>query len=107
MDPPQSRCRRPGQRGVSAERALCRRIPALDRGRPAGGRMMKIGLFVTLETEASMDTVAYLRNFREQVRTDRDGVVESLWLPQHFIVGPTMRQFAASPMLGFLAGIAE
>jgi alkanesulfonate monooxygenase SsuD/methylene tetrahydromethanopterin reductase-like flavin-dependent oxidoreductase (luciferase family) len=68
---------------------------------------MKIGLFVTLETEAAMDTMAHLRDIREQVRTARDAGFASLWLPQHFIVGPTMRQFAASPMLGFLAGMAE
>lgn len=68
---------------------------------------MKIGMFVTLECESGQDTMAHLRDIKEQVRVARASGFESLWLPQHFVVGPSMRQFAASPMLGFLANLAE
>jgi alkanesulfonate monooxygenase SsuD/methylene tetrahydromethanopterin reductase-like flavin-dependent oxidoreductase (luciferase family) len=68
---------------------------------------MKIGLFVTLETEAHQDTSAHLTELKQQVRTARDAGFDSLWVPQHFLTGPSMRQFAASPILGMLAGMAE
>src|SRR4051794_15076723 len=61
-----------------------------------GGRAMRVGLFVTLETEASYDVTGHLGAIREQIRAARDAGFDSLWLPQHFITGPTMRQFAAS-----------
>jgi alkanesulfonate monooxygenase SsuD/methylene tetrahydromethanopterin reductase-like flavin-dependent oxidoreductase (luciferase family) len=68
---------------------------------------MKVGLFVTVETEADQDCSAHLAALKQQVLTARDAGFDSLWLPQHFLTGPTMRQFAASPMLGLLAGLAE
>jgi alkanesulfonate monooxygenase SsuD/methylene tetrahydromethanopterin reductase-like flavin-dependent oxidoreductase (luciferase family) len=45
----------------------------------------------------------------EGTGTDRDKIADfdSLRLPQHFIIGPSMRQSAAFPMLGYLAGVAE
>ncbi len=68
---------------------------------------MKFGLFVSLEHEDSEDPNAYLTKLREQVRAAQDAGFDSLWLPQHFVTGPTMRQTAASPMLGYLASLAE
>jgi alkanesulfonate monooxygenase SsuD/methylene tetrahydromethanopterin reductase-like flavin-dependent oxidoreductase (luciferase family) len=68
---------------------------------------MKIGMFVTLEWEAANDDGRHLRNLIEQVRTAKDAGFSALWLPQHFVSGPAMRQLATSPMLGLLAGIAE
>src|SRR4051794_36832691 len=68
---------------------------------------MKIGLFVTLEWEAAQDDGRHLPNMMEQVRAARDAGFSSLWLPQHFVSGPKMRQLATSPMLGLLAGLAE
>ncbi len=68
---------------------------------------MKIGLFVTLECEAHEDSFAHLATIKEQVRTARDSGFDSLWVPQHFVTGPSMRQTAASPMLGYLASLAE
>ena len=68
---------------------------------------MKVGMFVSLECEGTQDTMAHFNDLKDQVRTARDSGFASLWLPQHFIVGPTMRQFAASPMLGYLASLAE
>jgi alkanesulfonate monooxygenase SsuD/methylene tetrahydromethanopterin reductase-like flavin-dependent oxidoreductase (luciferase family) len=64
-------------------------------------------MFVTLEWEAVQDSTVVLADLIEQVRTARDAGFSSLWLPQHFVVGPSMRQLAASPMLGYLAGVAE
>jgi alkanesulfonate monooxygenase SsuD/methylene tetrahydromethanopterin reductase-like flavin-dependent oxidoreductase (luciferase family) len=68
---------------------------------------MHVGMFVTLEWEAAQNDGSVLRDLIAQVRTARDAGFGSLWLPQHFIVGPSMRQFAASPMLGYLASLAE
>ena len=68
---------------------------------------MKIGLFVSLESEGHEDSSAHLENLKEQVRTAQDAGFDSLWLPQHFVTGPAMRQTAASPMLGYLASLAE
>ena len=68
---------------------------------------MKVGLFITLEHEAHEDPAAHLRNLKQQVLTAKDAGFDSLWMPQHFVTGPTMRQTAASPMLGYLAGVAE
>ena len=67
---------------------------------------MKAGLFVTLETESRFDVSAHLRELTAQVRTARDAGFDSLWFPQHFVTGPDMRQFAASPIMGYLAGIS-
>jgi alkanesulfonate monooxygenase SsuD/methylene tetrahydromethanopterin reductase-like flavin-dependent oxidoreductase (luciferase family) len=68
---------------------------------------MKVGLFVTLEWEAANDDGRHIPNMLEQVKTARDAGFSSLWLPQHFVSGPNMRQLSTSPMLGLLAGIAE
>jgi len=68
---------------------------------------MKIGLFVTLEWEAAGDDGRHLSNMLEQVKAARAAGFSSLWLPQHFVSGPVMRQFAISPMLGLLAAHAE
>jgi alkanesulfonate monooxygenase SsuD/methylene tetrahydromethanopterin reductase-like flavin-dependent oxidoreductase (luciferase family) len=68
---------------------------------------MKVGLFVTLECKASENATAHLAALKQQVRTAKDAGFDSLWLPQHFVTGPSMTQFSASPMLGFLAGVAE
>ena len=75
--------------------------------RPAAGFIMKVGLFVALEHEAHDNVIEHLRNLKEQVRTAKEAGFDSIWLPQHFITGPSMRQSAASPMLGYLAGVAE
>lgn len=64
---------------------------------------MRVGLFVTLEIEGHQDMMAHLRDMREQVLTARDAGFDSLWLPQHFVTGPAMRQLATSPLLGSLA----
>ena len=66
--------------------------------RPAAGFIMKVGLFVTLEHEAHENATEHLGNLKEQVRTAKDAGFDSIWLPQHFITGPSMRQSAASPM---------
>jgi alkanesulfonate monooxygenase SsuD/methylene tetrahydromethanopterin reductase-like flavin-dependent oxidoreductase (luciferase family) len=68
---------------------------------------MKVGLFVTLEWEAANDDGRHIPNMLEQVKTAREAGFSSLWLPQHFVSGPNMRQLSTSPMLGLLAGIAE
>lgn len=68
---------------------------------------MKIGLFVTLEWEAAGDDGRHFPNMLEQVKAAKDAGFSSLWLPQHFVTGPTMRQYATSPLLGLLAGFAE
>ena len=68
---------------------------------------MKVGMFVTLEWEAANDDGRHIPNMLEQVKTARDAGFSSLWLPQHFVSGPNMRQLSTSPMLGLLAGIAE
>jgi alkanesulfonate monooxygenase SsuD/methylene tetrahydromethanopterin reductase-like flavin-dependent oxidoreductase (luciferase family) len=68
---------------------------------------MQVGLFVTLECERSQDAFVHLADIKQQVQTARDAGFDSLWLPQHFVTGPSMTQFSASPMLGFLAGVAE
>jgi alkanesulfonate monooxygenase SsuD/methylene tetrahydromethanopterin reductase-like flavin-dependent oxidoreductase (luciferase family) len=68
---------------------------------------MKVGLFVTLEWETAHDDGRHIANMLEQVRTAKDAGFSSLWLPQHFVSGPTMRQLSTSPMLGLLAGIAQ
>lgn len=67
---------------------------------------MKVGLFVTLEIEGHQDMAQHLREIREQVMTARDAGFDSLWVPQHFVTGPSMRQTASSPMLGWLANMA-
>jgi alkanesulfonate monooxygenase SsuD/methylene tetrahydromethanopterin reductase-like flavin-dependent oxidoreductase (luciferase family) len=64
---------------------------------------MKAGLFVTLETESRFDLAAHLDDLKAQVQTARDAGFDSLWFPQHFVTGPSMRQFAASPIMGYLA----
>jgi alkanesulfonate monooxygenase SsuD/methylene tetrahydromethanopterin reductase-like flavin-dependent oxidoreductase (luciferase family) len=68
---------------------------------------MRCGLVVTLETEARFDVTAHLGEISAQVRTARDAGFDSLWFPQHFVTGPTMRQFAASPIMGYLAGLSD
>lgn len=67
---------------------------------------MKAGLFVTLETESRFDPAGHLRDIAEQVKTAKDAGFDSLWFPQHFVTGPTMRQFASSPIMGYLAGVS-
>jgi alkanesulfonate monooxygenase SsuD/methylene tetrahydromethanopterin reductase-like flavin-dependent oxidoreductase (luciferase family) len=67
---------------------------------------MKIGLFVPLEWEAAHDDGLHIPNMLEQVKTARDAGFSSLWLPQHFVSGPNMRQLSTSPILGLLAGAA-
>ena len=64
---------------------------------------MQAGLFVTIETESRFDVSAHLAELTAQVRTARDAGFASLWFPQHFVTGPDMRQFAASPIMGYLA----
>jgi alkanesulfonate monooxygenase SsuD/methylene tetrahydromethanopterin reductase-like flavin-dependent oxidoreductase (luciferase family) len=68
---------------------------------------MKIGLFVTLEWETANDDGHHIPNMLAQVKAAREAGFSSLWLPQHFVSGPNMRQLSTSPMLGLLAGIAE
>ncbi|HVZ09571.1 LLM class flavin-dependent oxidoreductase [Rhodopila sp.] len=68
---------------------------------------MKIGLFVPLEWEAAGDDGRHLANTLDLVRTAKEAGFSSLWLPQHFVTGPAMRQLATSPVLGLLAGLAE
>ena len=67
---------------------------------------MHAGLFVTLETESRFDITAHLAELTAQVLAARDAGFDSLWFPQHFVTGPDMRQFAASPIMGYLAGIS-
>jgi alkanesulfonate monooxygenase SsuD/methylene tetrahydromethanopterin reductase-like flavin-dependent oxidoreductase (luciferase family) len=68
---------------------------------------MKIGMFVTLEWEAANDDGRHLANTLDLVRAARHAGFSSLWLPQHFVGGPKMRQFATTPLLGLLAGLAQ
>ncbi len=68
---------------------------------------MKIGLFVTLEWETAQDDGRHIPNMLEQVKAAKDAGFSSLWLPQHFVSGPNMRQLATAPILGLLAGLAE
>ena len=68
---------------------------------------MKVGLFVTLEWETAHDDGRHIPNMLEQVKAARDAGFASLWLPQHFVSGPKMRQLSTSPILGLLAGLAE
>lgn len=67
---------------------------------------MKFGLFVTLEWEAAHDDGHHIPHMLEQIKAAREHGFSSLWLPQHFVSGPKMRQLATSPILGLLAGIA-
>ena len=67
---------------------------------------MQAGLFVTLETESRFDVAAHLDDLTAQVRTAKDAGFDSLWFPQHFVTGPGMRQFAASPIMGYLANLS-
>ncbi len=67
---------------------------------------MHAGLFVTLETESRFDLSAHLAEITAQVRTAKDAGFGSLWFPQHFVTGPNMRQFAASPIMGYLAHLS-
>ena len=67
---------------------------------------MHAGLFITLETESRFDVSAHLADLTAQVRTARDAGFGSLWFPQHFVTGPTMRQFAAAPIMGYLANLS-
>ena len=67
---------------------------------------MKAGLFVTLETESRFDVTEHLADLSAQVRTARDSGFDSLWFPRHFVTGPSMRQFAASPVMGYLANLS-
>src|SRR4051812_38397375 len=69
---------------------------------PQRNLAMHVGLFVTLETESRFDVGAHLADLTAQVRTARDAGFGSLWFPQHFVTGPSMRQFAASPIMGYL-----
>ena len=66
---------------------------------------MKAGMFVTLEWEAAHEDPNRLNSLLDQVRAARDAGFSSIWLPQHFVVGPKMRQYAASPIMGWLAGV--
>jgi len=68
---------------------------------------MKAGMFVTLEWETAHEDPSHLRNILDQVRAAKDAGFSSIWLPQHFVVGPKMRQFAASPVMGWLAGVTD
>jgi alkanesulfonate monooxygenase SsuD/methylene tetrahydromethanopterin reductase-like flavin-dependent oxidoreductase (luciferase family) len=69
---------------------------------------MKLGMFVTLEWDAASgaDAGRHLRDTLEQVQAARDAGFSSLWVPQHFLSGPKIHQFASSPILGMLAGLA-
>ena len=67
---------------------------------------MQAGLFVTLETESRFDISAHLADLTAQVVTAKDAGFDSLWFPQHFVTGPDMRQFAASPIMGYLANLS-
>jgi alkanesulfonate monooxygenase SsuD/methylene tetrahydromethanopterin reductase-like flavin-dependent oxidoreductase (luciferase family) len=67
---------------------------------------MHAGLFITLETESRFDVSAHLADLTAQVRAARDSGFGSLWFPQHFVTGPSMRQFAASPIMGYLANLS-
>lgn len=67
---------------------------------------MRAGLFVTLETESRFDVTAHLADISAAVRTAQDSGFDSLWFPQHFVTGPSMRQFAASPIMGYLASLS-
>jgi alkanesulfonate monooxygenase SsuD/methylene tetrahydromethanopterin reductase-like flavin-dependent oxidoreductase (luciferase family) len=67
---------------------------------------MQAGLFVTLETESRFDLTAHLADLTAQVLTAKDAGFDSLWFPQHFVTGPSMRQFAASPIMGYLANLS-
>jgi len=68
---------------------------------------MNVGMFVTLEWDAADEDPNRLRNLLDQVRAAKDAGFSSVWFPQHFVVGPKMRQYAAAPMMGLLAGVAE
>lgn len=68
---------------------------------------MKVGLFVTLEWETAGEDGIHLRNILDQVKVAKQAGFSSLWLPQHFVSGPAIRQLASSPMLGLLAAHAE
>jgi alkanesulfonate monooxygenase SsuD/methylene tetrahydromethanopterin reductase-like flavin-dependent oxidoreductase (luciferase family) len=68
---------------------------------------MHAGLFVTLETESHIGLTAHLAEITAQVRTARDAGFTSLWFPQHFVTGPSMRQFAASPIMGYLSHLSD
>jgi alkanesulfonate monooxygenase SsuD/methylene tetrahydromethanopterin reductase-like flavin-dependent oxidoreductase (luciferase family) len=52
------------------------------------------------------DVAAHLGDLTAQVRTAKDAGFDSLWFPQHFVAGPGMRQFAASPIMGYLANLS-
>ena len=67
---------------------------------------MKAGLFVTLETESRFDVTAHLDEMTGQVKAAKDAGFDSIWFPQHFVTGPTMRQFASSPIMGYLASVS-
>ncbi len=67
---------------------------------------MKAGLFVSLETESRFEISTHLEQIKQQVLTARDAGFDGLWFPQHFVVGPSMRQFAASPIMGYLAQLS-
>lgn len=72
-----------------------------------GRATMKVGLFVTLEWDGGDAGVDHLADITEQVRVARDAGFSSIWFPQHFVTGPAMRQFAASPMMGYFAALTE
>src|SRR5215210_4122654 len=87
-----------------------RTLSSIIRRRPEqpnqGRHAMRFGLFVTLECEGTQDPAAHLKDLIEQVRAAKDAGFDSLWLPQHFVTGPSMRQFAASPIMGYLANLS-
>jgi hypothetical protein len=67
---------------------------------------MKVGLFVTLETESRPDVSAHLAELTARVLAAKDAVFDSPWFPRHFVTGPSMRQFAASPIMGTPANLS-
>jgi alkanesulfonate monooxygenase SsuD/methylene tetrahydromethanopterin reductase-like flavin-dependent oxidoreductase (luciferase family) len=68
--------------------------------------MLQIGLTLTLEWTADEDDGTQLRQILEQARAARDAGFHSLWVTQHLVVGPTMRQFQPMPLLGRLSEAA-
>lgn len=69
--------------------------------------MLRIGLMVTLEWTKAEDNGRNLKDLLEHVRTARDAGFQSIWVTQHFLVGPGMRQLQTIPLLGRIAAEAE
>lgn len=69
--------------------------------------MLRIGLMVTLEWTDAEDNGRNLADLLEHVRAARDSGFQSIWVTQHFLVGPKMRQLQAIPLLGRISAEAE